>query len=383
MQNRNTTTTAPETSMFQNILVSTIAPDPNQPRKHFDPVALADLAQSMEVNGLVAPVLVRPVGDAFMLVHGERRYRAALSLGWETIPAEVRQMSETQARRVALIENLQREALTPIEEARAFDALLQTGLTQAQLGKQLGKGQSYIAQKLRLLKMPAALVALVERDAITENHARQILKLKAWYRGARLATRSADCDSESSPDATNRHATPDELAVVLARLRPLDALWVVRVTPEQAPVVDQALNALVADMVAGDGYMDSWLRVATWFGCFTYLANLSVAELGALLDTFREQLYSAVFEVHCSPLRTTAPPSDPESTDWAYFWGYQSDARHAGVPQDPPADLLKHVRDWGLRLLTAGDRWLIPSNCQNGQMYAEQYRAAMLREVSQ
>lgn len=366
-------------SMLQNISVSAITPDPDQPRKHFAPAALADLAQSMEVNGLAVPVLVRPVGETFMLVHGERRYRAALSLGWETIPAEVRPMSENQARRVALIENIQRESLTAIEEARALETLLQTGLTQAQLGKQIGKGQSYIAQKLRLLKLPAPLAVLVGHGAITENHVRQILKLKTWYRGAQInipPREPREDDAESLLDLS-----PEELSHSLLWLRPLDALWPTPVTPEKAPVIRETLDALAQRLPSEGGPVESWVRIATWFGCCAYTGALSVADLAGLLDRFREQLYAAVFEVYVLKNHTDGDPPKPNTTGWAHFWGYRSDARHAGIPRDPPDELIRHVRDWGNHLLIeAHSSWLIPSNCQEGMQYAEQYRAARAKE---
>jgi ParB family chromosome partitioning protein len=123
--------------------VGHILPDPTQPRKYFDPEKGERLAESMAASGLAVAILVRPVaGDRYMLVHGERRWRAATALGWETIAAEVRELDAEAARWLALCENLQRADLTPIEEAEAFRAELGRGLTQEQLGRRLGKTQS-------------------------------------------------------------------------------------------------------------------------------------------------------------------------------------------------------------------------------------------------
>ena len=121
--------------MSQDINLSDIRPDPEQPRKHFDQIKLEELAQSIETNGLIVPILLRPIEVGFIIVHGERRYKAFQILGRETIPAEVREMTREEARRLALIENVQRADLNPIEEARAYRAMLDTGLTQKQLGE--------------------------------------------------------------------------------------------------------------------------------------------------------------------------------------------------------------------------------------------------------
>lgn len=164
--------------MSRDILLSLIDPDRGQPRQNFDEDKLAELAASMDAKGLIQPIMVRPNGDdgRFAIVHGERRYRAALSLGWDTIRAEVRDVDADEAHWLALIENVQRRDLSPIEEARAYQGRLAEGITQTELGKRIGKSQSYIAQKLRLLKLPTDVQAAVG-DGIAEGHARQLLKL--------------------------------------------------------------------------------------------------------------------------------------------------------------------------------------------------------------
>lgn len=164
--------------MSRDILLSLIDADPAQPRKHFDGEKVAELAESMQGNGLIVPIMVRPVGDRFVIVHGERRYRAAKSLGWAAIPADVRELDTESARWVALVENIQRSDLSPIEEANAYKNMLDTGITQTELGKRIGKGQSYIAQKLRLLTLPVVVQDAVMTRTISEGHARQLLKIK-------------------------------------------------------------------------------------------------------------------------------------------------------------------------------------------------------------
>lgn len=163
--------------MSRDILLNQIDPDPDQPRKHFDEASLKELAQSIQANGLAVPILVRPNGERFMIVHGERRYRAVAILGWESIPAEVRDIDPEGAGWLALVENVQRNDLSPIEEALAYQARLSKGLTQEQLGQRIGKTQSYIATKLRLLKLPQPIQDCLNTRAITEGHAKQLLRL--------------------------------------------------------------------------------------------------------------------------------------------------------------------------------------------------------------
>src|SRR5262245_3518578 len=129
------------TTMSRDIPLSLIDRDEAQPRQHFDAAALSELAQSIAANGLAVPILVRPVGERFIIVHGERRYRATQSLGHETIAAEVRDLSADEARWLTLIENIQRADLSPIEEARAYQWWLNQGMTQEQLGQRIGKSQ--------------------------------------------------------------------------------------------------------------------------------------------------------------------------------------------------------------------------------------------------
>ncbi len=163
--------------MSRDILLSRIDRDETQPRQHFDADALAELAQSIGASGLAVPILVRPCGERFVIVHGERRYRAVSQLGWETIPADVRDLSVEEAGWLTLIENIQRADLSPIEEARAYQARLSEGMTQEQLGRRIGKSQSHIATKLRFLKLPLEVQTALDQHQISEGHAKQLLRL--------------------------------------------------------------------------------------------------------------------------------------------------------------------------------------------------------------
>ncbi|GEL76330.1 nucleoid occlusion protein [Tenuibacillus multivorans] len=161
--------------------VNQIQPNQYQPRTIFDDTKIDELAQTIHTHGVIQPIVVRKLDEdsGYELIAGERRWRAVQSLEWETIPGIVKDMTDTQTASVALIENLQREELTVIEEAIAYDQLLQIhGLTQEALAQRLGKSQSTIANKMRLLKLPSVVQQAILNKQITERHARALISLK-------------------------------------------------------------------------------------------------------------------------------------------------------------------------------------------------------------
>lgn len=151
-----------------------------QPRTIFDEDKIEELARTIHMHGVIQPIVVRVDEDEnFEIIAGERRFRAMKSLGWEEVPAIVRQLSDKETASIALIENLQREELTAIEEANAYQNLLEIhDITQEALAQRLGKGQSTVSNKLRLLKLPAELKQALMDRVITERHARVLLQLK-------------------------------------------------------------------------------------------------------------------------------------------------------------------------------------------------------------
>lgn len=150
-----------------------------QPRTVFDGDRIEELAVTIEEHGLLQPIVVRKQGTGYEIIAGERRYRAVRSLGWETIPAIVKEMTDETTASLALIENLQREDLTPIEEAEAYERLLALQeITQEVLARKLGRSQSTIANKLRLLRLPTDVREALKQRTITERHARALLPLK-------------------------------------------------------------------------------------------------------------------------------------------------------------------------------------------------------------
>lgn len=169
-----------EDDTVQELSLSRLRPNRYQPRKVFEPAKIEELATTISEHGLLQPIVVRKAdGDCYEIIAGERRFRAVKSLGWSAIPAIVRDMDDDTTAALALIENLQREQLSPIEEAEAYDRLLAlNGLTQDALAKSLGKSQSTIANKLRLLKLPEDVKQALRDRRINERHARALLPLK-------------------------------------------------------------------------------------------------------------------------------------------------------------------------------------------------------------
>ncbi|WP_022800761.1 ParB/RepB/Spo0J family partition protein [Deinococcus ficus] len=155
-----------------------------QPRQVFEPEALAELAQSIREKGVLQPLLVRPRGDAFEIVAGERRWRASQLAGLTELPVIIRDLSDREALEIAIIENLQREDLGPLEEARAYQALMDQGLNQEGVAQAVGKGRSTVANALRLLTLEDAALKALDSGEISAGHARAILAMpekdRAW-----------------------------------------------------------------------------------------------------------------------------------------------------------------------------------------------------------
>lgn len=169
-----------EKAGVSTLRLSQIDPAKNQPRKHFDGEALAQLADSIAAHGVLQPILVRPVGvDRYVIVAGERRWRAAKLAGLSEIPALISDMDEKTAAQIALIENIQREDLNPIEEAKGFLSLSKEyGMTQEEISEKVGRSRSAIANTLRLLELPEAVQALLIAGTVSAGHARALLGLK-------------------------------------------------------------------------------------------------------------------------------------------------------------------------------------------------------------
>lgn len=161
------------------IEISKIEPNPYQPRKHFDPVQLQELAESIRMNGVLQPVIVKKVASGYMLVAGERRCKASALAGFSTVPAIVRDYNNQYLAELALLENIQREDLTIVEEARAYqNAIESLNLTHLELSQKIGKSRSYVSNTLGILHLPETVLSEINNGNISMGHARALSKLK-------------------------------------------------------------------------------------------------------------------------------------------------------------------------------------------------------------
>jgi len=178
---------------LRELPVASIAPNPNQPRRRFDEQSLNELAGSLGERGVLQPVLVRPKPDGtYELVAGERRWRAAQLAGLKQIPALVREREDAEALEVALIENMAREDLNPVEEARACAALVEElGLTREEVGRRVGRGRVAVSNLIRLLDLPDEALELLEQGRFSEGHGRALLLAKDHATRRQLARSAA------------------------------------------------------------------------------------------------------------------------------------------------------------------------------------------------
>ena len=170
---------AAQEGRLRDLPVDSIDPNPYQPRQRWDDEALGELAASIEASGLLQPVVVRPHGARWQLIAGERRWRAVRRLGWPRIPAVIHEADDRTLLTLALIENLQRDQLTPLDEARGYARLQDDfGLPQGEVARLVGKSRPQVANTLRLLKLPAGVQARLEDGSLSAGHGRALLGLE-------------------------------------------------------------------------------------------------------------------------------------------------------------------------------------------------------------
>jgi ParB family chromosome partitioning protein len=231
---------------LREVPVESISPNPRQPRRHFDDEALNALAGSLGERGVLQPVLVRPNPQGtYELIAGERRWRAAQIAGMKTIPALVRPHDDAEALELALIENMAREDLNPVEEARACAALVEElGLTREQVGRRVGRGRVAVSNLVRLLDLPDEVLRLLEEGALSEGHGRALLLAKD-HTARRSLARSAVTDGwsvrtlEERARRSNEEAQDGPVREKHARARKLRG-----VHPDQAAVAEEIETAL-------------------------------------------------------------------------------------------------------------------------------------------
>jgi ParB family chromosome partitioning protein len=170
------TSTAEPRAKEMFLPIERLVPNPDQPRGQFDPEQLAELAASIKQKGIIQPLIVRPVGDMYQIIAGERRWRAAQRAQLHEVPVIIRDFSDTEVLEIAIIENIQRADLNPVEEALGYRALIdQFGHTQEKLAEAMGKSRSHIANLMRLLSLPEDVLTLLREGKLTAGHARALV----------------------------------------------------------------------------------------------------------------------------------------------------------------------------------------------------------------
>ena len=172
-----------------------IKPNPNQPRKRFDPDQLQELASSIKSHGVMQPIIVKPEFDGYTIVSGERRVRASIMANKDKVPAIIREYNDILLAELAVIENLQREDLNPVEEAIAYKNIIENlNITQLDLAKKIGKSRPHVTNSLRLLKLPVVILEMISNSEISLGHAKVLQKVKSEKRMIALANKVINQD---------------------------------------------------------------------------------------------------------------------------------------------------------------------------------------------
>lgn len=209
-----------ETSSAQKLRLTEIEPNKDQPRKNFDDESISALADSIKQHGIIQPLLVRPYGSGYQIVAGERRWRAARMLGLSEVPVQIKELSDIETMQIALIENLQRENLNPVEEAKGYNDLIENyNMTQEDVAKTVGRSRSAVANSMRLLTLPDEVLEMLENGDITVGHGKALLSFDDEERMLEAAKKAAEgklnvralekmaneSEAETEKPITNKH----------------------------------------------------------------------------------------------------------------------------------------------------------------------------------
>ncbi len=306
-----------------------------QPRKLFQNIK--ELAGSIKKNGLLEPITVRPVGSRYEIVLGERRYRACKLLGYTEIEANVKKLTKLESYKLALVENIQRQDLTPLEEARSFKMLQNKGMSQEDISKLIGKGQSYISHKLRLLKLPEFLTYFLEEGLLSENHMRQLMTIKNIFPKGLKRDFNKNIGAiviKNKEDAT--------FCIHQLRLRERSAFF--RANEEMI----RPCNLFIKYVSKHNCQIEQWKVAALWYAFFTVKFKLTVVELATVINLWNESFYDAVGMFYGGV------------TDKKLYYGYWGDVEHAGC-----FDLDNKYDDWvkdKIHRLIKKDSYILPSS---------------------
>lgn len=329
--------------------VSLIVPMPGQPRKLF--TGIEELARSITERGLLEPLVVRAIaGGRYELIAGERRLRALKLARIETAPAILKDVSAEEAYELALIENAVREDLTPLEQAEAFQRLLSAGKTQAQVGSLIGKGQSYVSQKLRLLALPPGVSVFLRDGVLTENHGRQLLRLKELYR---LPFTNKFRRINWDADLWNGPMRQSAFWSLLWGLIPEDHPAFLFDSDRITSVVEKAIRAFFEEHVSkhhfppdeedkasmswameGTYRVDQWQVAALWWASVASIFELSVKDLDAAIDRWHGRFLSAIWTIVHKGDPWREKPRNPPDRGWLLRVMACADLRHSNADKE-------------------------------------------------
>jgi ParB/RepB/Spo0J family partition protein len=338
---------------MEKIKIDQIKPNEKQPRKYF--TGVDELASSIKEKGLLEPIMVRPIAGRYEIVHGQRRWLAAQKAGLVEIDAIVKDATDQEAYEMAIIENVQRENLTPMEEALAFKDLQANDYTQQDIANMIGKGQSYVAHKLRLLKLPEPITFYLERGALTENHVRQIIKIRDVY-GADLPRGISE-----NPNFEDSLPVKESLRVseMLTWIRPEGKMVWFGATN----VIIEAVNHFLNYVSKHNANVMQWEVAGFWWASLAVSLDLSVADLTLSIDKWRERYKDCRAQWYlyrCNPALT----QEKDET----YWALHHDMRHSAslnadsdIADNPEKleILLKRIK----RIAARGS-WCLPSELQ-------------------
>lgn len=317
------------------IELSRIKQDENQPRKNF--TNIDELAESIKSKGLLHPITVRPEGDHYVIISGERRYRASIKAGLTEIEATVLNLDEVESFKISVLENLQREDLTPVEEAKTFQQLQDMGMSQAEMMKLTGKSQSYISQKLRLLKLPDFLQIYMDEGNLTENHSRQLLRLAKAF-PPDLKIRGLTLDKLKEYDYVTRDS--EVMSVMFYMTRPVNNAPLIMF----GDLTREAFELYLNYVLKHKNDVPQWQQAALYFAAMAQETDATVNTLSKLVSNFIESYHGSIAVHH---LLTESDDIEPALR--RAVWGELKQNNSLIIPSVECAD--DQLREWWIRLM--------------------------------
>ena len=347
--------------------IEKIIPNSKQPRTKF--IGIDKLAESILKNGLLEPVMVRPVQNGmFELIHGERRWRACKQAGMNDIHAIVREVSDKEAFELAIIENVQRENLTPIEEAESYRRLNDDGYSHEEIAKLIGRGRSYVTQKLRLLAMPEHIQFFVQQGLLTENHVRQLAKLKGIYGESLMVPLDNRCDKEWFIKA-DKEFDGYWTAILLSFMRPEEHTLMMDLKTHEP--IFSACQVFLESVSKHNFIIPQWELASFWWACMAVHYEMPVSTLNMVIDNYKERYESGLlWQAGISEESRLKEPAKDDSlwkkSLWAGFYGDMS--RSNSLHIEPDIERLK-------RRIVSDVGFVFPTNFQPWAVGSEKLRA--------